>query len=161
MKKNKTTKKDYNRFWIHKPKVIESLVLALSDRRAISFLKISFAVWTFGCIFLKMKSFLTDQIAQHIRIATIIKKTGCDWFLIWVMQSFILVPFWKDIFSRSQLSLAKGQSMNKCWQVSSSEVLQRTQRKESSCIFFLLSIFLVLSLSFSSNQKNTLCFGWQ
>jgi hypothetical protein len=45
--------------------------------------------------------------------------------------------------------------------VSSRESRQRTKSKDWSCIFLLLKIFLVLSLSWASNQKKTLCLCWQ
>jgi len=61
---------------MHKSKVIETLAFALRLRSDNSFRNILFVVCISGCLFLKMKSFLTDQIAQHIKNATIMKKTG-------------------------------------------------------------------------------------
>jgi hypothetical protein len=55
--------------------------------------------------------------------------------------------------------LAKGQFKNRCVEVSSMLRLHSTQLYESSCILFLLRISLMLSLSFKSSQKKTLCFG--
>jgi len=72
--KNKRKQKCYNRFWIHKSKIRETLALALGFSSFNSFLKISFAACISGCKFLKMRSFLTVQIAQHIKIATISVK---------------------------------------------------------------------------------------
>jgi hypothetical protein len=60
-----------------------------------------------------------------------------------------------------QQLMAEGQCKKRCFKVSSEQHMQRMQSKLSKCMFFLLRIFLVLSLSFRNNQKNTLCLGCQ
>jgi len=77
-RENKTKKEDYNRFWIHKSNVCESLDLALREWILISFSNKALTAIVLGCLFLKIKSFRAFQIAHLIRIVTIKKKLGCD-----------------------------------------------------------------------------------
>ena len=74
---NKGYKGSYYRFWIHKSKVKACLDLVLRDKIPISFSNTILTVEIFGCTPLKMKSFRTVQIAQHIRIDTIKRGIKC------------------------------------------------------------------------------------
>lgn len=66
----------------------------------------------------------------------------------------------KWIFRKIQQALEKGQSKNKCLISSSVSSTHNTQQYESRCIFFLLSMDLVLSLSLKRSQKKNLCVCW-
>lgn len=106
-----------------------------------------------GWTLLKMKSFPTVQIAQHIRIVTIMKKSRWDWHLICSTASVILRSGGIPILIWFQQSLANWQCRNKCSVVSSTDSWQSTQLYESRCIIFLLSTFLILRRSFTKSQS--------
>jgi hypothetical protein len=65
--KNEKKKTNYNRFWIHKSNATVCLVLTLRARIFNSESNTAFALVTSGGIHLKIRSFLTVQMAQHIK----------------------------------------------------------------------------------------------
>jgi hypothetical protein len=95
------------------------------------------------------------QIAQDIKIAEIMKNLLLTCDLISRIAFVAMMLPWKDIPIELQHCLANGQLRNRCAEVSSVLKLHTTQLYDSSCMFFLLRISLVLSLSFRSNQKTT------
>ena len=74
----------------------------------------------------------------------------------WIVSSDIF-QVWD---SRLQNFWLKGHPKNRCWVVSRGVVWHSTHDLSSSCIFFLVSGSLELSLSCSSLQKKNLCLSW-
>lgn len=105
---------------------------------------------------LNIKLFLTVQMVLHIMIIISMKKEALSWALkastIWngPCDWGTVIP------TKLQQSYAKSQCRNKWSTASSTKLLHKTQLKDCKCIFFLLKMFPVLSLSFVSSPKNTL-----
>jgi hypothetical protein len=91
-------------------------------------LKIALQRWRDGWIPLKIRSFLTDQILQHIVIRISIANGQCNWTL-----NMTIVAYWSSNWGTSKPKLAqqicaKGQMRNRCVTVSSiGNVAQKTQ----------------------------------
>ena len=101
------------------------------------------------------------QIAQHTRITASMK----NWEWIASLRKIIasgnskaegiLTPM------NYQHCFANSHCKKRWWTDSSVPMSQRTQLYDGRNMFFLFWIFLVLNLSLSNSQKNTMCFGWQ
>lgn len=125
-KENQRTRRSYNRFLIHRSKVTANLALAL---RVIfsSFEKAAFTKPRFWGIPLKIRSFLADQMHQHMRMATTMKKCGWAWFLICWIAEKMLSWAWILMLIWFQQSMAKEHPRNRCSIVSSVASWHMTQ----------------------------------
>ena len=122
--------------------------------------KMNLQPWKEGVMCSKNLLFLEIQIAQDPRMMISMKKglfslSLRSWKASKTDKLCVLLGQMKP-----QHYAAKGQLQKRWCRVSSRGQFLTAQLYSSSSKFFLLSKFLVLTLSCSSIQKNTLCFGW-